>query len=315
MMGSAIFVSSAIIHIRKRAFEKKLEDLAARKRKRRIGRAMHFSRSRTRDLAAGTQRNYATAIGAVPGHFVEENAGRWGYSATIDLKDQSIGNSSTGYMESSIHPSLNQGPITTINMSGLVPEQGREGEMFGEHQNPTDRMNERIRFGGDTCSVRTPVSSDIRERSVNNLVQPIRRGHSRIFDGSGVGVRPLENHPKNALPLVAAPSDLSHGDDIVMNYEDTFKYGDESFTAMDKYMKTHDGYIGRNSQFHNLTEKERRKLGGIEYDAIHLLSYVVPVYFVLWQLIGALGIGAYIQLNRPDLALQNGQSIDPPVHN
>jgi hypothetical protein len=37
-----------------------------------------------------------------------------------------------------------------------------------------------------------------------------------------------------------------------------------------------------------------------------LLSYVVPIYFVLWQLLGALGVGAWFQINAADLTLQNG---------
>ena len=50
--------------------------------------------------------------------------------------------------------------------------------------------------------------------------------------------------------------------------------------------------------------KERRKLGGIEYDAICLLSHFVPIYFVLWQLLGALSVGAWFQVNAADLTLQ-----------
>jgi hypothetical protein len=47
----------------------------------------------------------------------------------------------------------------------------------------------------------------------------------------------------------------------------------------------------------------------LEYDALCLLSYLVPAYFFLFQLLGAIGVGAWMQINRPDLALQNG--LDP----
>lgn len=66
------------------------------------------------------------------------------------------------------------------------------------------------------------------------------------------------------------------------------------------------GAVGRNSQFHHLTHEEREQLGGVEYKAICFLSVVVPLYFVLWQLLGAVGIGAYVWNNRASTARENG---------
>jgi Trk-type K+ transport system membrane component len=65
----------------------------------------------------------------------------------------------------------------------------------------------------------------------------------------------------------------------------------------------------RNSQFHGLSDAEREHLGGCEYRAIQLLSWMVPLYFVLFQLLGCLGIGAYVANNRADTARRNG--LDP----
>jgi hypothetical protein len=64
--------------------------------------------------------------------------------------------------------------------------------------------------------------------------------------------------------------------------------------------------ISRNSQFHHLSEKERRQLGGYEYEAIQLLSWLVPTYFILFQFLGCLGLGAYVAYNRAAVARQNG---------
>lgn len=64
--------------------------------------------------------------------------------------------------------------------------------------------------------------------------------------------------------------------------------------------------LGRNSQFHNLTLEEREQLGGVEYRAITLLAWVVPVYFVLWQLLGALGIGAWMAYHAAEITEANG---------
>ncbi|KAL1624082.1 hypothetical protein SLS54_004011 [Diplodia seriata] len=58
--------------------------------------------------------------------------------------------------------------------------------------------------------------------------------------------------------------------------------------------------------FHHLTEEEREALGGAEYKAIKVLCVIVPLYYVLWQLLACIGLGAYVALNRPDTALRNG---------
>lgn len=63
---------------------------------------------------------------------------------------------------------------------------------------------------------------------------------------------------------------------------------------------------GRNAQFHGLTKAERDHLGGVEYRAITLLAWIVPAYFILWQLIACIGLGAYMTMNRPNVARENG---------
>lgn len=67
--------------------------------------------------------------------------------------------------------------------------------------------------------------------------------------------------------------------------------------------------FSRNSSFHDLSERERLRLGGAEYRAVSLLSIIVPVYFLLWQLLGGLGVGAYVARNKAALARSNG--LDP----
>ncbi|KAK6215169.1 cation transporter [Colletotrichum tabaci] len=63
---------------------------------------------------------------------------------------------------------------------------------------------------------------------------------------------------------------------------------------------------GRNSQFHSLTASERSRLGGYEYRALRLLSVVVPLYSILWQVLGSLALGAWIANNMPSVATSNG---------
>jgi hypothetical protein len=63
---------------------------------------------------------------------------------------------------------------------------------------------------------------------------------------------------------------------------------------------------GRNAQFFGLSRAEREHLGGVEYRAISLLAWVVPVYFALWQFLGCVGLGAYMAHNKADTAYGNG---------
>ncbi|KAK4195253.1 cation transport protein-domain-containing protein [Triangularia verruculosa] len=62
----------------------------------------------------------------------------------------------------------------------------------------------------------------------------------------------------------------------------------------------------RNAQFHDLTREEREHLGGCEYRALKVLALLVPAYFVFWQLLGCLALGAWINNNQPGPPLGNG---------
>ncbi|KAJ0115596.1 hypothetical protein J7T55_010419 [Diaporthe amygdali] len=61
-----------------------------------------------------------------------------------------------------------------------------------------------------------------------------------------------------------------------------------------------------NGQFHSLTSEEREHLGGYEYRALKVLAVVVPVYFFLWQFLGCVALGAWMNHNMPDTAKANG---------
>ncbi|KAI5288608.1 hypothetical protein KEM54_005076 [Ascosphaera aggregata] len=65
------------------------------------------------------------------------------------------------------------------------------------------------------------------------------------------------------------------------------------------------GLVGRNSAFYGLTTEDRRKLGGVEYRALSLLSVLVPVYCFSFQFLGAIGLGAWIAKHDPEAARAN----------
>lgn len=63
---------------------------------------------------------------------------------------------------------------------------------------------------------------------------------------------------------------------------------------------------GRKGQFHDLSSEEREHLGGCEYRALKVLAFVVPVYFFLWQCLGCVALGAWMNHNMPSTARANG---------
>jgi hypothetical protein len=303
MMGSAIFVSSAIIHIRKRAFGQKLEELAERKRRSRPGRALTFSLSRRRESNV-SERTHAVASGAVRGTAIrdgpEENSTEMTHSVDQNA-DSASGRRSLGRDLPTIDTAL----TSTVERSGSVDSRRQDAEQVNGYLYDTSESAEHIRFDEADHPNREQKSPPSPSSVLGDPARHIKRTHTKLFDGSGVGVRGLDRHPRNARPVQPIFDPSTPNDDSVDTEPDVRRRGQPP-TGIDKYVQTINGYVGRNSQFHNLTEKERRKLGGIEYDAICLLSYVVPIYFVLWQLFGAIAVGAWFHTNAADLTLQNG---------
>ncbi|KAJ5832615.1 hypothetical protein N7474_000926 [Penicillium riverlandense] len=48
------------------------------------------------------------------------------------------------------------------------------------------------------------------------------------------------------------------------------------------------------------------ELGGVEYKALSFLSVIVPLYFIMFLILGILSIGSWLSLNRPDIPRKNG---------
>lgn len=83
---------------------------------------------------------------------------------------------------------------------------------------------------------------------------------------------------------------------------------DDADIATGRFLEEKRDNIGRNGEFFNLTLKEREYLGGVEYRAVELLVVTVGMYYVLWQLLGAIALGAWIAINSPDIPAVNQQN-------
>jgi Cation transport protein len=125
--------------------------------------------------------------------------------------------------------------------------------------------------------------------------QNLQRRRSEVFTFTGVGTSPVRTtsfrrfNSQNTTMSSVNPQSRHTKTDLWHNRH-----------FLNKYV------VGRNSQFHGLTHEERENLGGIEYRALTLLSWIVPIYFVLWQLLGCLGIGAWTASYAADVTESNG---------
>ncbi|RSL53406.1 hypothetical protein CEP54_010394 [Fusarium duplospermum] len=59
--------------------------------------------------------------------------------------------------------------------------------------------------------------------------------------------------------------------------------------------------IGRNRRAMDLSSEERDVLGGIEFRSLKLLLQILLLYFFLWQFLGCIALGAWININKPAL--------------
>ncbi|KAL1296598.1 hypothetical protein AAFC00_000091 [Neodothiora populina] len=135
---------------------------------------------------------------------------------------------------------------------------------------------------------RITFSPDTRFASVQ--VQEPHRRRGSVFSAHGVGARPTAGlYPSTSHHSSASKSDMS---ELAQGRTNTY------FPSS--------GFIARNSLFYGLSDAERDELGGVEYRAVSFLAWVVPLYFVLFQLLGCLGLAAYVAKNRPSTARTNG---------
>lgn len=275
MLGSAILVSSVVVHVRRKAFERRFEHIIEVER---------MKRKTRKNAGLGEARS---------------------------LNDSGI---PTG---SDVRPEVDG----IVVRGRAIPSSREDNKQVGDQNDPAtaeQHLDNRARMHIDTivgsdndfdvANLRSSTSKDRCESSSqqNSHVSPaikfaspvspsVHRRPRRVFSMSGVGARPemisLSNRTGNPvfdLPLAALTQD-----------KDKLLHGTQKYFSSG-------GYVGRNSQFHSLTLAERESLGGVEYRALTLLEVIVPLYFILWQFLGCIGLGAWVALNAADTTLQNG---------
>ncbi|KAI9730396.1 MAG: hypothetical protein M1834_005906 [Cirrosporium novae-zelandiae] len=271
MLGSAIFVSAFVVRVRRMAFENRFQGIVEEKRKRRKSlsrRTFTFSRSRSQ---GGQPVTTGSQVPEVDGIVVRGRA----------IKEQ--------------------GPVVDGPSSTLQNE-----EIRLSMSQPNGHVEEEPKFSAANDAKENDGATQVDGSSLHQTMSHIHfdnrqtKRHTQIFNMAGIGARQgLSNDPTLAPSLTLVRSSTRRG-------QDPEKQGSSSLYKYLESARLVAGFVGRNSQFHNLSSEEREQLGGVEYRAITLLEIIVPLYFVLFQLLGSIGIGAWITVNRPSMTKENG---------
>lgn len=281
MLGSAIFVSAFVVHVRRSAFEKKFSEIKERRESRKT-RALARVKTWTTKSSKLSQEK---AIGD------EENAAE---KDKVDIEHANGG------------PALDRVKGTTLSRFDTPPERtggpemnrtpsylaAQAGNAKGAQNGDADPLKAKaITFRGDTNF-----------NPARQLTQLNHRQGTGVFSMQGVGARPTTSFRVSTSTSLPSSPSLPRTPTTTQSK----KPGDRF--DISQYFDSAVGWISRNSQFHGLSEAERYQLGGYEYRAIEFLSWVVPLYFVLWQLVGCIGCAAWVALNNPEVARNNGQN-------
>lgn len=315
MIGSAIFVSIFVIHIRKRSFERKFESIvekaraqAARARPLSLSKTISrtFSRPNTRPIPDNT-------IAAAPAPSANDVSGDNqlpSSGSAVNVPDVAVEKDESQDLSSSGDPTTVRPPSDAGSRVGL--QWASLNQPWASRVNSTTGGNDPAAGLSHTITYRNEGGNEIQvnsnETTLNEHGPPehITFGPDVYFRRHDVRREP-EKHRLLAMQGVGALPSASikprRGSHSTMQTErepraDERPRRTDTFPTLDQ--------TARNSQFHHLSAEERERLGGYEYRAVQFLSWVVPTYFVLWQFLGCLGIGAYVAYNKASVAERNG---------
>lgn len=272
LMGSSIFVSIGTVLARKRAFERRFKDLVESHKEQRKG----YRRSMSLSVMGRTSSIWR------PGTSRER-------TESIDISMPQPPPNEGPRDEPS--PTEEIGPTEEVSISDLerVPT-APDSEIPGT-------AVRRISTAGDRNGLVPSPEAD----HITFLAASPTSEHRRVLTFVGVGAHPhstsFRTPQTGSIYQRGRKSAKLNGD-----REDKTEDMPEGWYP--EYLTPHT--IGRNGQFFGLSKAERDHLGGVEYRAIQLLAWIVPVYFILWQLLGCLALAAYTAHNKASVAYENG---------
>ena len=266
LLGSAIWVSIAVVHVRRKAFERRFKNIVEEERQRR--RSRNISR-RGLSLPLSHSRSRPEVDGVVVR----------GRAITSENNFKEAGDANLTHSYNQTPPDDNSSIITRR----LPKLQSDANEIEADNSNLDPTIVGQSDTGPSRRITFTSPASPTRER--------------RILSMQGVGARQnIGNHP------ISSPRPI---------YFDEVPKTDEENTgglSLPRHGILSGGFIGRNSQFSNLSLAEREEIGGVEYRAVTYLAVIVPLYFVAWQLLGCIGLGAYVASKRASTTEVNAEN-------
>ena len=274
LLGSAIWVSIAVVHVRRKAFERKFTSIVEAERQRRRERSssrgpLSFSKS----FSSSRPDNDTALVRGRP----------------IKTEDRPSTEKTDGVLRNAEDKANTDSSKKSAQCHAVEPEVNREDPEAGTETTGKPLPERHL-------SIDTSVTRRITFASPSSPLKERENGR-RILSMQGVGARQnISNHPlRTPMPI--------YSQEFPRLYE---------VAADDKAVPSHrflsGGFVGRNSQFAGLTLAEREHLGGVEYRALCVLAVLVPTYFVLWQLLGCIGLGAYVAYNRSGAAEENAEN-------
>ncbi|KAK9312153.1 cation transport protein-domain-containing protein [Lipomyces starkeyi] len=282
ILGSAIWVSIAVLLVRRRAFEKRFGDIIREQRLQRRRTLGSISLSRAISLSRSVRQQPATVpIDTEQQHSVPFTTISWRTPLSRRSSTTSFAN-----VRSRIKRRGTDAESTTTDIPLREPSP--------DAVEPTTRADGMESVAPDETPPRekTPPPKDSAQDDDTHIVFT-----------PDVPCRPSRRSSSVQRPALRPPySNVRHPRvsgalDVVPTAAHPEPNGEHLHFL---------GYFGRNSTFHNLTDAERNKLGGVEYRAVCLLTIIVPIYFILWQLLGGLGVAAYIAINKASVPEANG---------
>ena len=291
MLGSTIFVSASVIFIRRRAFETAFANIVDAQRKARRPRSRNtFLPTLSISRSKVVHKKDTDMEPEVDGIVVRGRTIPSEHSVDHDVIDQNPGNHLRAELNDEQNKEQDSTELKNVSqsprLSRLDQSLVRGNEQSEDEKAPNTLLNgSNIRFADQATKAETVTSPG---QGALRFIEPTTPRRPRVFSLTGVGARTdLSNHPSTAPSQFPTAVSSSHGSDSILHI----------FRGKS---------IGRNSQVTMLTDQEREKLGGVEYRALRLLETIVPLYFVLFQLLGCIGLGAWIASNTPTVALDNG---------
>jgi hypothetical protein len=280
ILGSTIFVSASIVHIRRTAFERRFRS-EIEKEMRQNPRSPWFSRERW-----STSR---VQLSDIKRSDREPESVSTGQEFPNPGRDQPFIATST--VPLNVDSEIN--PLHSVVIDEPMPHsQAQRTEQNSEHEINSSSVIPTV----------APTEEQMRQDRVTFSEGTRFRGRRRSRD-EGLTSRPflrMQGVGSRSEDTLRRLSTQSPDRKRYINLRRSFTTQDaDPFSLSSKFRD-------RNSTFHHLDETDRERLGGTEYKAILFLSWMVPIYFIIWQFLSCLALGAYVHSYYSDTTRENG---------